>query len=619
MRRIILISITAAFILQLCSCGGVLRNPETQDADNAGIEESIVPVPASDLVSRGIDAIPELIVALEYPDKWERHIAARTLGGFGGDAKDAVPALIGALDDEDFYVCITAARALRDIDPDNVTSINALIKLSGNEDLNIRREVTEVIISMCPMAVPSLIEAIGPNDLRTRTGAIHILGTITPTSEIIDTLSDLLSGGNIAEIRTAAADALSNFANEPGVKDMLIGMLKDNEQQVRLKAIEALGRIGPDAIDAVEPMIEIIRAETLSQTRAAICESLGKISSGNDVIELLTEALQDENPPVRIAAARALGSIGPKAIGSLTAALTNDSAGVRAAAAEALGLIGQAARVARSSLLDAWEDNDLGVAIRATVAMARIGPDRENFITTLKLALDEDNHRMRVGAATGLFMLGPIARSAVPNLIDALEDDSTDVRMTACDALGAIGSPAWRAAPGLIELIEDDTGRVRVAAALALGKVGSSGEVMTALLEALEYQFLDIRFAAVEALGEIGPDAAEAIDDIIQLLEGAKGDNLETTCNALVKIGPEAVPGLIDALDDTNFNIRVGAVTALGKFAADAADALPELKKMVNGDISRSFILREATLDAIENIESALQDIKTMVEQIAVS
>jgi HEAT repeat protein len=619
MRRIIFIFITAAFILQLCSCGAALRKPETPGGDGGAVEESIAPVPASKLVSRGVDAIPELIVALEYPDKWERHIAARTLGGFGGVAKDAVPALIGALHDEDFYVCITAARAIRDIDPDGITSINALIELLGDEDLNVRREVTEVIISMCPQAVPALIEALGRKDLLIRTGAIHILGSVDPTPEVIEALCNLLSEGNIAEIRNAAADALSNFGNEPGVMEVLIGGLKDSEQQVRIKAVEALGRIGPDAIDAVETMIGIIRAETLSQTRAAICEALGKISSGNNVIELLTEALQDEHPSVRIAAARALGNIGPKAIGSLTDALMNDSAGVRAAAAEALGLIGPAARMARSSLLDAWEDNDMGVAIRATVAMARIGPDTENFITTLKLALDENDHRMRVGAATGLVMLGPIARSAVPNLIDALKDDSADVRMTACDALGAIGPPAWRAAPGLIELIEDDTGRVRVAAALALGKVGSSGEVVTALLDALEYEYLDIRFAAVEALGEIGPGAAEAIDVIIQLLEGAKGDNLQTACNALVNIGPEAVPGLIDALDDTHFNIRVGAVTALGKFAADAADALPRLKDMVNGDISRSFILREAVLDAIENIESALQDKESMVEQMGLS
>ncbi len=608
MRRIIFILITVAFILQLCSCGAALRKPETPRGNDGAIEEFITPVPASKLVSRGVDAIPELIVALDYPDKWERHIAVRTLGGFGVDAKDAVPALIGALHDEDFYVCITAARAIRDIDPDGVTTINALIELLGDEDLNVRREVTEIIISMCPQAVPALIETLGRKELRIRTASIHILGSVDPTPELIEALSNLLNEENIAEIRTAGTTALSNFGNEPGVMEMLIGALKDSEQQVRIKAIEALGHIGPDAIDAVEIMIEMIRAEALFPTRAAICEALGKISSGNDVIELLTEALRDENPPVRIAAARALGSIGPKAIGSLTDALTNDSAGVRAAAAEALGLIGPAARVARSSLLDAWEDNDLGVAIRATVAMARIGPDRENFITTLKLALDEDTHRMRVGAATGLFMLGPIARSAVPNLIDALKDNSADVRMTACDALGAIGPAAWRAAPGLIELIEDDTGRVRVNAALALGKVGSSGEIVTALLDALEYQYLDIRFAAVEALGEIGPDASESIDEIIQLLEGAKGDNLETTCNALVNIGPEAVPGLIEALDDTNFNIRVGAVTALGKFAADAVDALPKLKDMVNGDISRSFIMREAILDAIENIESALQD-----------
>lgn len=596
----------------LYSCGGAGGEKSADglaSLSETGSEAAITPQPASKLVQKGIKALPELILSLEYPDNWERHIAARTIGSFGPGAKQAIGALIKSLNDEDPYVRITAARAIRDIDPHDVAGLQALIEIIDDEDLRVREEVGKVIISMAPQAVPSLIKALNHERLDVRIGVMRILGDIGPEQGVVDALSELLKKKDIVlEIRVSAVSALSNYGNEPGIKETLIEALNDNEQQVRLKAIGALGRIGSDASDAVDPLIELFKEEYLSQSRVVICKALGCIGANNIIIEALTEALNDEHPTVRLAAARALAGMGYRAIKPLTEALKNDSPGVRAAAAEALGLIGPPARVSRTALLDAWEDNDLGVAIRATVAMARIGPDTENFLTTLKLALENDDHRMRIGGATGLAMLGPIARTAVLDLRHALEDGSADVRIMACEALGAIGHLAYRAAPDLIKLLEDPDGRVCTAAVSALGKIGPHQGVVEALLEALGADYRDIRFAAAEALGEIGPDAAEAVDELVSILEGSIGDRQHIVCAALAKIGVQAVPPLIEALHNPSFNIRTGAVIALGIIGADAADALPKLKDIADNDLSKSFIIREAALEAIANIGAALAE-----------
>ena len=197
--------------------------------------------------------------------------------------------------------------------------------------------------------------------------------------------------------------------------------LKDHNQDVRRKAVLALGRIGPDA-----------KAATAG----------------------LTELLKDND--VRWDACDVLRRIGPAAVPALTTALKDQDENVRSAAAWALGLIGPEAKAAVPALAELIKDDNKDVRRNAFLALKRIGPaTMQAFAGLLN---DNDFRRAAVS------VLGQMGSAAVPALTTAVANKDEEVRRTAAEALGLIGPEAKRAVPALAELLQDTDATVRKAA-----------------------------------------------------------------------------------------------------------------------------------------------------------
>lgn len=117
------------------------------------------------------------------------------------------------------------------------------------------------------------------------------------------------------------------------------------------------------------------------------------------------------------------------------------------------------------------------------------------------------------------------------------------------------------------------------------------------IIKALEYEDTYVRDSAAEALGEIGPEAKDAIPTIIDLLQDGRVYVRESAANALGEIGPyanEAVPALITALGDEDSWVRVYAAEALGKIGVKEAvpaliKALEDEDKYVRGEAVRAL------------------------------
>jgi HEAT repeat protein len=81
--------------------------------------------------------------------------------------------------------------------------------------------------------------------------------------------------------------------------------------------------------------------------------------------------------------------------------------------------------------------------------------------------------------------------------------------------------------------------------------------------------------AARQALAELGPEAAPAIPQLARMLNDGR------TCNsaawALVKIGTNALPALVDALTNGNRYARLEVAGAISWFREDAEGAVPGL------------------------------------------
>jgi hypothetical protein len=114
--------------------------------------------------------------------------------------------------------------------------------------------------------------------------------------------------------------------------------------------------------------------------------------------------------------------------------------------------------------------------------------------------------------------------------VSAIWDQDDLVSIDAIELLAGIG-PVEGTTPSLIQILEThESTRVRRDAALILGRLGQ--EVVPALVKALNDESSTVREAAVEALGMIGPDAAEAVPALIQTLRKSKSAR-ETSARAL--------------------------------------------------------------------------------------
>jgi len=93
---------------------------------------------------------------------------------------------------------------------------------------------------------------------------------------------------------------------------------------------------------------------------------------------------------------------------------------------------------------------------------------------------------------------------------------------------------------------------------------GGSGSALDALRAALRHEDARVRSQAARAIGYMGPDAAEAAPDLVRML--AKGSDAREALNALREIGEAAVPHiqrLIGGDQDLN-SAALEALRAIG-------------------------------------------------------
>jgi HEAT repeat protein len=115
---------------------------------------------------------------------------------------------------------------------------------------------------------------------------------------------------------------------------------------------------------------------------------------------------------------------------------------------------------------------------------------------------------------------------------------------------------------------------VRVQAAITLGEIGpQAAEAVPALFEALKDP--KVHDASMKALEKIGFDSKVAIPELIEAL---KYDDLRAyAAKALLEVGPAAVPELIRALEGDYGPVREYAAYILGKMGPKAREAVPAL------------------------------------------
>ena len=201
-------------------------------------------------------------------------------------------------------------------------------------------------------------------------------------------------------------------------------------------------------------------------------------------------------------------------------------------------------------------------------------------------ALKAQEESARLEAVDQLGAMREKAAEAVPALTKLLADDSAAVRAHAADALGKIGPAAKPAAPALIELMTDPDDAVCRQALEALRQIRPGPEVgIPAVTKVLTEASPAMQVRALHALAEIGP---EVVPFLIEAL--AEEDAVHWACIGLQEIGPEAkdaVPALIEALDDPRLDVRREVTLALAAIGEAAAPAIPKLVVLLDDELRR--------------------------------
>jgi HEAT repeat protein len=483
-----------------------------------------------------------------------RAAAILAVGGQGETAASAVPALTTTLVDSNPTIRQSSAEALGRIG--SADAIPALITALDDEQSEVRREAVVALGAFGPKsrgAVSRLILLLENSDPEIQIVIVQCLGSIGDKAAV-PALEKILAASKTSSIRVATVRALGRLGKGSATTLPVLAsvLLNDPDSDLRNEAAAALGSFEPASVAAVGPLVRAAEAEKIDWTPSltATIRGLWK-SPGTPSFPL--DLIQTGDPVTSAGMAHALGLIGPEAasaVPELLLALRHKDPLVRYRAAEALGFIGpKASSTSAPALVHTLRDKDDDVRGAAARALGRLGASAPaEAIQALENLLKGRNPYLREAAAQAFGDFGSPLPEAIPKLVQTLKDKNGEVASAAADALGSFGPAAAAAVPPLVEALR--ARETHSAAIRALGLIRSNPSLtVPALINTKQFH--------------------DADDDIVL---------------AIAAFGSEAVPHLVNALQEEGASRQLRAVRALGRIGQEADAAIPSLLKLLNSE-----------------------------------
>ncbi|HBI43825.1 MAG TPA: hypothetical protein DDY78_13395 [Planctomycetales bacterium] len=315
-------------------------------------QDEVVRVSAAQTLGRLYEGVKETDAAIDWNDVRDglgtavrtdksphvREAAANALGRMAGDAAKAVPNLAAALKDEKQSVRAAAADALRRIavNKDGAKEVaNALpeLELLVKDTQADHLGRAQAALAIGQVGAPEAVPAVGtlsnvaaddkaPADVRK--AAVDALGRLgTDAGAAAGRLGDVLASATApSEVRRGAVEALDRFgASAKPALPALKKAVGDNDKFIRVIAMHALGRMGPDLGGEVKDVVVVLLPhlnDQILEVRVAAIQSLGAIGRealGEDlkkVTDPLSAQADDSRAVVRDAANAALARLKSK-------------------------------------------------------------------------------------------------------------------------------------------------------------------------------------------------------------------------------------------------------------------------------------------------------------------
>jgi HEAT repeat protein len=464
-----------------------------------------------------------------------------------------------------------------------------------------------------PKSVADLIKELQTGNRAVRWQAAEALGQHGPTAsgaypELVRALADV-----DARVRDAARAALTKLGEpradaEPGLVDALM----HPSPVVSEFAFEALAKMGLDADHEAQIYADVLKGDRAPAVRVRAVEALGRLSPKSHTVAVpaLLKAQKDADANVAGVAREAL----PHDVPTLVRIVRNAAADleVRLWATDALGKLGSGAAKAVPDLADVLTDqrSDLSLRRTAVAALAEMGPAAAEGIKALvDTARDRNGERgVRRSALEAIGKLGTAGKPALGSAAHLVSDRDPEIREAAWAALEQIDDAAARSTASDSLLSATDL-EVRVDAAVFLGRMGAKAKAnWQALTKALEDEIPRVRLKVAKALTQIDPQSPAPVPalatllterdatirrearDALATLAASTGRGNASTVKAALR---EQMPVLEKALDDDDEWVRLRMAKMVLRIDPRAAAAVAPLAALLSsGDVE---IRREAS------------------------
>ena len=529
--------------------------------------------------AKAVPALLETVQATKREDADVREIALRALARIGDP--QAVPPLVAALRSAEPWLAPRIADILTRHGDAAVPPMIECLEEGGRH--HARAWAANVLGEVrAQRAFPVLVRALGDLEDEVRAKAAYALGRLGDARAIPYLLEHLLTDP-APFVRARIAGALGQF-DEPDVIERLVRSLGDPAWWVRMRSVEALEQIGPQAEAPL--LVALDDPDPELRMRAAV--ALERLGVPGRAVRMIQE---DDRPDEAREILTKLSIAGAREL--LAEQLVHPSAKVRLATIAAIRRTGR--RDLERELTDVARGDDDPMLRAAAFDTLRALRYRE-AVPAAVAGLADPHEAVRAEAA---LLLGDLGDTSVAGELETgTADADPGVRAAAARALGLLlGS---RAGAQLTRLLTDPAPAVRASAADVAAEAKLDG-LVPALVPLLADGDDRVRIAGARALGSLG--ASEASDALVRALEGASPALDEALMASLARLEPDTARHLLGArLEDPDPAMRAAAIRALGRLGGGRAETLAEecLADPADG-------VRAAALDAVVSLGDATQ------------
>ncbi len=318
--------------------------------------------------SAAAPAVPGLVHALNEEDRGLRIAAAFALGQIGRPAKSAVAPLRALLDsNQPIFLRTLSAWAVARIDPDNKaalrTAVPMLLDALKSREPRLRAMASRALLDLRPepeAVMPALTQLLDKGKPEVRPDVLNVLAGLGQPA-----LPGMIKALEYKETRPRAAAMLARLGTQAKeAVPALIRAAQCDDPLARHEALLALGAIGPAARAAVPAAVKAMQ-DLDPNVRYSACYALGKMGrTAMAAKEPLQQMLADSDPFLSLVSAWALARIdpdcadtAPKSVPLLTAALDDPEPMIRLEAASSLRCLGPQAKAAAAALRKTMRDD----------------------------------------------------------------------------------------------------------------------------------------------------------------------------------------------------------------------------------------------------------------------